>query len=777
MDNISALPVELLLEIAKHLEPSSYDDRPSTRRSYSRKSPYKNLLALSRTCQGIYRTIDNYIYKLEVRNPSPDRPRIIFWAAENKRLLALKKCLLAGANPDEEFRVDLARHPRIKSVDSACLDQKFATSIEVLQDQIRDRERQEKTKALSLSPFDIHRVHKYSSLDSEVWGWGSCLIQGSALHLAARCGFADGVKLLISSKALLDTPSRLLCPCFNYVQATEPGRKERLRAFWTPLHVAICMGQVGVARTLLEHGACIENPFAYMGHGRPGVTALHTASARGYLELVQLLVDGGYQTDLEARDAYHSTPLCYAFNHGHDAVVNWLRSRGATTHVEFVDKSILLVNAILAQRYRQVIDLGLLDDVKDVNAYGTTYDDTSGMSLLHLCCYLDIRTWDLVIKRAGPPLFEPREEIFEHAGEAEPNAVAIIQKLIAVGADVHARDSKGRTALFYAARSQKHLFVEILLKNGAQVEAMDCDGFQPLQALCGAERSRDDDTPETLRTAQLLLAAGADIRHETHDGKNALALLFLDSHYDTKIKALAEFLIQNGLDLNQPIHEGSKDFEPQGSICSHDTILSHLLSARRDSDLISLVLELGGKSKPQDAERMISVALADNCFKSVDCAIVLFGADTQFLSNLDTYKDALRCGSYSAAHQLVYRGLSVSAVDDKGMTALHHACLHLSQHLVRNLLHRGADLEALDNDGHRPGDLVSLAIVEGVQHDGTTRILQEDAWLSSEFSIISARICTAEETDSDGVRAHIHRREYILDILSRATSHQGPGRA
>ena len=52
----------------------------------------------------------------------------------------------------------------------------------------------------------------------------------------------------------------------------------------TPLHYAAIKGQAAIAALLLDHGANIN------GVDRSGSTALHLAAARGYIDVVRLLI-------------------------------------------------------------------------------------------------------------------------------------------------------------------------------------------------------------------------------------------------------------------------------------------------------------------------------------------------------------------------------------------------------------------------------------------------------------------------------------------------------
>lgn len=83
--------------------------------------------------------------------------------------------------------------------------------------------------------------------------------------------------------------------------------------------------------------------------------------------------------------------------------------------------------------------------------------------------------------------------------------LAIVQQLIAAGADVNAAASDGRTPLHWASDFDVPEAVPLLLRAGARVDARDEEGNTPLFSARPA-------------AARLLITAGADVRATNREG-------------------------------------------------------------------------------------------------------------------------------------------------------------------------------------------------------------------------------------------------------------------
>jgi ankyrin repeat protein len=252
-----------------------------------------------------------------------------------------------------------------------------------------------------------------------------------------------------------------------------------------------------------------------------GITPLMYAAEIGSLDAMRLLIDRG--ADVNRQNAFGSTALMWSVADpakvrlllDHGAQVNLAARSGRTALIiaAFTNPSAEVVRLLLAKGAK--VDVVDQRHVTPLNA--TTFgNDTATVQLL-LDAGADIQT---------PDTFIGLTPLMNAAGNRNVEALKL---LLAKGASVNAVSKTeglpkiqtgtvefgGWTPLLMASAFGPPESVSLLLDAGARINAQDYRGFTPLMLAIGTDRY-------DLRTVDLLLAHGADLRPTNHAGETAL---------------------------------------------------------------------------------------------------------------------------------------------------------------------------------------------------------------------------------------------------------------
>lgn len=239
---------------------------------------------------------------------------------------------------------------------------------------------------------------------------------------------------------------------------------------FTPLHWACQEGYQELTRLLLERGASVtlmdEEHFLpleiaiYEGHlgvvqvfyglgllqraSRANFSSLHCAASVGNNGIVSFLLE--IPVDPNQRDDGGRTPLHWAAQEGHLRVAKALLSAGANSSVLCKNGFTPLATAT-GEGNASMVKL-LLDHNANPNL------GSNGQFPLHLAC-----------------AYGHRE---------------IVALLLQYGANIENRDQDGRSAIFYAVKSEFLSVVKDLIEHGAQLNAVDKQGQNLLSISKGS---------------------------------------------------------------------------------------------------------------------------------------------------------------------------------------------------------------------------------------------------------------------------------------------------
>ncbi|KAI0231674.1 Ankyrin repeat domain-containing protein 16 [Lamellibrachia satsuma] len=240
------------------------------------------------------------------------------------------------------------------------------------------------------------------------------------LHEAAQNGHLACLVFLLSRGVDVDslkradwTPLMLACTKTNLAiikELVHAGSRPELRNKdgWHSLHIACREGNKEVIEFLLE-----KDPELWNTRSNNGRTPLHTAALHGRLDACKVLLQWGrYKVD--ETDCCGTTPLMDAFRSGHT----------------------------------DVADLLLWQQKADI-----TKEDRLGRQCLHLAAEAGC---------AASVVYLSRRRGFDEGH------LGMIHLLVSLGADVHRKDNKGRTALDMAHSCQQKDCGEVLRNHGGR---------------------------------------------------------------------------------------------------------------------------------------------------------------------------------------------------------------------------------------------------------------------------------------------------------------------
>ncbi len=293
------------------------------------------------------------------------------------------------------------------------------------------------------------------------------------------------------------------------------------------LKLACAKGNLDAAQVLLAHGADATTADS---EGHTALTLAQEHAGADRLPLMRMLLEHGASPNVQSEEDYHSPLMAALIEHDIPAAELLLQHGAAceAAHSEGHYTPLMLAAAFgYTSLVQQLLDCGAQTGPAD--------NDGNDALDYAVCGALHSHNFIATLYGEKPGLRNPQAV----------DSVATCRLLLQHGASVRHVDKEGNTPLILAARAGETDIVSLLLEHGADVNAQNQQGHTALISalLPAAERmqlalpqgsdaedsSRRADflfiferSPQHLRTAQLLLRAGAATDVQDASGHSAL---------------------------------------------------------------------------------------------------------------------------------------------------------------------------------------------------------------------------------------------------------------
>jgi ankyrin repeat protein/acetyl esterase/lipase len=274
-----------------------------------------------------------------------------------------------------------------------------------------------------------------------------------------------------------------------------------------------------------------------------------------------------------------------------------------------------------------------------------------------------------------------------------------VELLIANGADVNAKDKWGWTPLVRAHRYGDKELVELLIANGADVNAKDKWGYTP---LLWAIWNQDKDM------MKLLIAKGADVNIMPKDDYPPL-------HYSVlnKYKDMVKLLIDNGAKFNMKDQDGWTAFRCAASRGNRELVeffvakganisSFHIAACVGDLTRVKRFVEQGTNVDVKDELGWTPLYWAASMAQEeVVEFLISKGAciDATTNNKRTPLHQAAGAGAAKLVELLLSKGADLNARDKDNSTPLHVVAEIGHKNIVEFLIAKGADVNAKDNNG------------------------------------------------------------------------------
>lgn len=301
------------------------------------------------------------------------------------------------------------------------------------------------------------------------------------------------------------------------------------------------------------------------------------------------------------------------------------------------------------------------------------------------------------------------EQTHEEGLENRNIKVYLLEYLLNIGANPNQKDKKGRTALHVATLSRNPDVVELLIRYGADVNAVSNTGSTPLYYFCHQGEWDEAEEPIDeifLPIAKLLHDANSNMNIQAVDKSTVLhfaAARLSETACSTLIELGASLDARDYL-LRTPLHMAARN--------------------KLNPGVVKALINAGGNIDARDVSK--TTPLHNAClFENAEAVKTLLEHKSDVSAKdvlaIQPIHIAAENGDETMIQYLLNHGADIHAEDKWGATPLHYSASDGNPETTVALLSQGADKHRLDRRGRKPLDLARFR-----GHFQISRILKDD---------------------------------------------------
>ena len=421
---------------------------------------------------------------------------------------------------------------------------------------------------------------------------------------------------------------------------------ERFENFYpNPLYYASLLGMLETTKYILGFGTDINITGGRLAN------PLQAAAYYGHTDSVRLLLDHGADADLLNLTSGFGNALQAAAAYGHEVVVNMLLDHGANANLSGGSMN----NCIIAASSSLAVDVPETTVRRIIERLISAGAEIEGAN-------------------AELESSNERRHIALHEAALGDSSV-IIEILLKNGADIEAVTYEGMTALHIAARHGKVQATRCLLANGADSDAPAGEAMWTALHFAVAQGAEE--------IISFIFDHGADVNSST---KGGLTPLYIAGAYARDV--LVTSLLNHGADVNKCDNLGWSTL--------------HIAAERGHEEVVRLLLEHHAVPNSRTEEGLTPLMCATNADHSsivellLDCGGDIDAHDWKGRTPLH---GAASRGYETIVQLLIDRGANINSRDANGQTPLHRAACDGWEKIVKLLIDNGAKVQDRDDRG------------------------------------------------------------------------------